>query len=206
MGKKVRLSEQELQACRQVTVLRKALGLSKAQFCRQLGCTMRTLGRWEKEVFCPQKRYMVRLRDLQTLNDNADAALREEYLKSVKQRKRSTKLQWQNVRNIQGAIAVLLMRQAGAEGFDGALRFTSAQLDREKLARVQVRRDPQTSDYLVWVKTKKKPRAAKTSVVEIVEQRMNQSLEAIKNGKPDPFRGPGITYGEAIKEREDARL
>lgn len=69
-GRKMELTELDLACCAMVKQLRLELGLSQELFARQVGCTRRTLMRWEQGRYVPVGRYLLRLKQLAELNAN----------------------------------------------------------------------------------------------------------------------------------------
>jgi transcriptional regulator with XRE-family HTH domain len=85
--RKIELTEDERTVCAAVRQLRLDLGMSERQFARQVGCSMRTVYRWEAMVFCPDTEFLPRLSQLAKLNDSLDEDAKKRLIEKKKRKK-----------------------------------------------------------------------------------------------------------------------
>lgn len=115
------LTPDELAACDAVKKLRAELGMSQRVFGRQVGVDERTVGRWERKKFCPAPKYLVRLEQLERLNQTLDEdQKREMEWVGTEDRRPSQSASFEltgiaRKRTVQAALGALILRATPAK-------------------------------------------------------------------------------------------
>jgi transcriptional regulator with XRE-family HTH domain len=91
--RKIELTEDERTVCAAVRQLRADLCMSVPQFARQMGCSRKTIYRWEDMTFCPDTEFLPRLSQLAKLNDSLDEDAKKRLIEK-KKRKRFAEPIW----------------------------------------------------------------------------------------------------------------
>jgi DNA-binding transcriptional regulator YiaG len=71
-NRKIELSELEQATCAAVKQLRLDLAMSQPAFARQVGCSVRSIKRWERGTYVPEARFLPRLAQLARMNTTLD--------------------------------------------------------------------------------------------------------------------------------------
>lgn len=107
------LSAGDRAVCEAVRKLRQSLGLSQRIFGRQIGVDERTVGRWERRMFCPGRKWLLRLKQLEDLNakldDDQKAAM--EWVGTHEEPKVRSLLGKERKKVLEAALAVLILRE-----------------------------------------------------------------------------------------------
>lgn len=111
--RKRELTELEHRACDAIKKLRKEMGLSLAQFARQIGANDKTLWRWEHHQYAPTRRHLVRLRQLQEMQANPDE--RDRIVPVTFRIQKPKALSAGGARLIARPMLVVLVRRAGGD-------------------------------------------------------------------------------------------
>lgn len=153
--RKVEMSELEHAVCNQVKALRLSLGLSQRQFARQMGCTSRTLIRWEKHIHAPLKEHLLRLRQLKQMADSLDRRDRKRPLvfEDDGRKCRSRKMKRGQVSKIAPRLLAALVRRIG-----GRISLPQGEVAGPGQPVVEAKLDPARGEYAVWVRKGSKAR------------------------------------------------
>jgi transcriptional regulator with XRE-family HTH domain len=110
------MDSEDRAVCEAVRKLRLSLGLSQRIFGRQIGVDERTVGRWERKMFCPGQKHLVRLKQLEDLNKNLDGEQKAaiEWVGSKDEPKVRLLRGKERKKILEAALAVLILRERSA--------------------------------------------------------------------------------------------